>query len=173
MPVDQPVTNTEGPFVLDILSLTNEARNAFGLRRQEYARYRHHCTQRLHRIRKTLGFTHGKDKSFVSRPITAETVTNEKHLHILLFQSERAWGYAMEIKALSLDDARKQSHSKSRFKKAAKFAEQLENVCSANTGKVDVRTALDAQAYAALMSAYVLSESRQWQGALEKFSAAR
>ncbi|KAF9366553.1 signal recognition particle subunit srp68 [Mortierella sp. NVP85] len=177
MQVDQPdtATKSEGPFVLDILSLTNEARNAYGLRRQEYGRYRHHCTQRLHRIRKTLGFTHGKGKSFVDRPITAEAVTHEKYLHVLLFQAERAWGYAMEIKALSvaLDDPRKQSHYKGRLRKAAKYAEQLESICSANTGKVDVRTALDAQAYAALMSGYVLFESQQWQEALEKFSAAR
>ncbi|KAG0246837.1 hypothetical protein B0O80DRAFT_499200 [Mortierella sp. GBAus27b] len=176
MQADQPATTTaQGPFVLDILSLTNEARNAYGLRRQEYGRYRHHCTQRLHRIRKTLGFTHGKDKSFTGRPITAETVTNEKYLHVLLFQAERAWGYAMEIKALSvaLDDPRKQSHYKGRLRKAAKFAEQLESICSANTGKVDVRTALDAQAYSALMSGYVLFEASEWQGALEKFSAAR
>ncbi|KAG0364215.1 hypothetical protein BC939DRAFT_466896 [Gamsiella multidivaricata] len=176
MEVDQaPTAKAAAPFVLDILSLTNEARNAYGLRRQEYGRYRHHCTQRLHRIRKTLGFTHGKDKSFIARPITADTVTDEKYLHLLLFQAERAWGYAMEIKSLSvaLDDTRKQSHYLSRLKKAAKFAQQLESICSANTGKVDVRTALDAQAYAALMSGYVLFEAQQWQGALEKFSAAR
>ncbi|KAG9320402.1 hypothetical protein KVV02_005220 [Mortierella alpina] len=175
MELDQPAVASKGPFALDILSLTNEARNAYGLRRQEYGRYRHHCTQRLHRIRKALGFTHGKDKSFIARPITAETITDEKHLHLLLFQAERAWGYAMEIKALSvaLDDTRKQSHYMNRLKKAAKTAEHLESLCSTKFGKVDVRSALDAQAYAALMSAYVQFEAQQWQGALEKFSAAR
>ncbi|KAF9559619.1 signal recognition particle subunit srp68 [Mortierella alpina] len=176
MELDQPASS--GPFALDILSLTNEARNAYGLRRQEYGRYRHHCTQRLHRIRKALGFTHGRDKSFIARPITAETITDEKYIpvcHRTLLKAERAWGYAMEIKALSvaLDDTRKQSHYMNRLKKAAKTAEQLENLCSTKFGKVDVRSALDAQAYAALMSAYVLFEAQQWQGALEKFSAAR
>ncbi|KAG0017935.1 signal recognition particle subunit srp68 [Podila clonocystis] len=171
MEVDQP----KAQFQLDILSLTNDARNAYGLRRQEYGRYRHHCTQRLHRIRKTLGFTHGKDKSFISRPITADTVTDEKYLHLVLFQAERAWGYAMEIKALSvaLDDTRKQTHYMARLKKAAKLAQSLEDLCSSKTGKVDVRSTLDAQAYSALMSAYVLFEAQEWQGALEKFSAAR
>ncbi|KAG0083607.1 signal recognition particle subunit srp68 [Podila epicladia] len=171
MEVDQP----KAQFQLDILSLTNDARNAYGLRRQEYGRYRHHCTQRLHRIRKTLGFTHGKDKSFVSRPITAQTVTDEKYLHLVLFQAERAWGYAMEIKALSvaLDDTRKQTHYMARLKKAAKLAQSLEDLCSSKAGKVDVRSTLDAQAYSALMSAYVLFEAQEWQGALEKFSAAR
>ncbi|KAG0027539.1 signal recognition particle subunit srp68 [Podila clonocystis] len=171
MEVDQP----KAQFQLDILSLTNDARNAYGLRRQEYGRYRHHCTQRLHRIRKTLGFTHGKDKSFISRPITADTVTDEKYLHLVLFQAERAWGYAMEIKALSvaLDDTRKQTHYMARLKKAAKLAQSLEDLCSSKAGKVDVRSTLDAQAYSALMSAYVLFEAQEWQGALEKFSAAR
>ncbi|KAF9284063.1 signal recognition particle subunit srp68 [Mortierella antarctica] len=171
MEVDQP----KAQFQLDILSLTNDARNAYGLRRQEYGRYRHHCTQRLHRIRKTLGFTHGKDKSFVSRPITAATVTDEKYLHLVLFQAERAWGYAMEIKALSvaLDDTRKQTHYMARLKKAAKLAQSLEDLCSSKAGKVDVRSTLDAQAYSALMSAYVSFEAQEWQGALEKFSAAR
>ncbi|KAF9213916.1 signal recognition particle subunit srp68 [Podila verticillata] len=171
MEVDQP----KAQFQLDILSLTNEARNAYGLRRQEYGRYRHHCTQRLHRIRKTLGFTHGKDKTFISRPITAETVTDEKYLHLVLFQAERAWGYAMEIKALSvaLDDTRKQTHYMARLKKAAKLAQSLEDLCSSKAGKVDVRSTLDAQAYSALMSAYVSFEAQEWQKALEKFSAAR
>lgn len=175
MQVDQPDATKGAPFVLDILSLTSEARNSYGLRRQEYGRYRHHCTQRLHRIRKTLGFTHGKDKSFASRPITAETVNDEKYLHLLLFQAERAWGYAMEIKALSvaLDDTRKQTHYMNRLKKAAKTAGELEVLCSTKFGKVDVRSTLDAQAYSALMSGYVLFEAQQWQGALEKFSAAR
>ncbi|KAF9581889.1 signal recognition particle subunit srp68 [Lunasporangiospora selenospora] len=169
--------NTSSPprLELDILSLTNEARNAYGLRRQEYGRYRHHCTQRLHRIRKTLGFTHGKDKSYIARPISAATVTDEKYLHLLLFQAERAWGYAMEIKALStaLDDPRKHSHYMNRLKKAAKLSQQLEEICSAKTGLVGVRTTLETQAYAAVMSGYVLFEAQQWQGALEKFSAAR
>ncbi|KAG0274442.1 signal recognition particle subunit srp68 [Linnemannia exigua] len=175
MQVDQPNATKGAPYTLDILSLTSEARNSYGLRRQEYGRYRHHCTQRLHRIRKTLGFTHGKDKSFASRPITAETVTDEKYLHLMLFQAERAWGYAMEIKALSvaLDDTRKQQHYMNRLKKAAKTASELEALCSTKAGKVDVRSALDAQAYSALMSGYVLFEAQQWQGALEKFSAAR
>lgn len=81
----------------------------------------------------------------------------------------------MEIKALSvaMDDTRKQSHYMSRLKKAAKTAQQLEEICSVKNGKVDVRTTLDAQAYSALMSGYVLFEAQQWQGALEKFSAAR
>ncbi|KAK3816919.1 MAG: hypothetical protein JOS17DRAFT_838631 [Linnemannia elongata] len=175
MQVDQSSATKGTPYTLDILSLTSEARNSYGLRRQEYGRYRHHCTQRLHRIRKTLGFTHGKDKSFASRPITAETVTDEKYLHLMLFQAERAWGYAMEIKALSvaLDDTRKQQHYMNRLKKAAKTAGELETLCSTKAGKVDVRSTLDAQAYSALMSGYVLFEAQQWQGALEKFSAAR
>lgn len=93
----------------------------------------------------------------------------------MLFQAERAWGYAMEIKALSvaLDDTRKQQHYMSRLKKAAKTAGELEALCSTKAGKVDVRSTLDAQAYSALMSGYVLFEAQQWQGALEKFSAAR
>ncbi|KAF9933910.1 signal recognition particle subunit srp68 [Linnemannia zychae] len=174
MQVDQPNTTDGAPFSLDILSLTSEARNSYGLRRQEYGRYRHHCTQRLHRIRRALGFTHGKDKSFISRPITAETVTDERYLHLVLFQAERAWGYAMEIKELSVayDDTRKQQHYMNRLKKAAKAASELEALCSTKAGKVDIRSTLDAQAYSALMSGYVLFEAQQWQGALEKFSAA-
>jgi signal recognition particle subunit SRP68 len=94
---------------------------------------------------------------------------------LVLFQAERAWGYAMEIKALSvaLDDTRKQTHYMARLKKAAKLAQSLEDLCSSKAGKVDVRSTLDAQAYSALMSAYVLFEAQEWQGALEKFSAAR
>lgn len=81
----------------------------------------------------------------------------------------------MEIKALSvaLDDTRKQTHYMARLKKAAKLAQSLEDLCSSKAGKVDVRSTLDAQAYSALMSAYVSFEAQEWQKALEKFSAAR
>lgn len=50
------------------LQLANEQRNAYGLRYNDYARYRKHCANRTHRLRSTLKMTHGKGREFKKLP---------------------------------------------------------------------------------------------------------
>ncbi|CAG8715630.1 14644_t:CDS:2, partial [Ambispora leptoticha] len=159
------------------LALTNEARNTYGLRHQDYQRYRKYCTQKLHRLREVLQFTHNKSgKAFQKRIVTDDVLTDVRYLQILLFDTERSWSYAMELKIASRSasaDTRKRQHLIKRLRKASKYGEILANLCSAEKGKVDARTALDAQAYSALMSGYLLFEKQSWQAAFDKFAAAR
>ncbi|CAG8514462.1 7591_t:CDS:10 [Ambispora gerdemannii] len=178
MEVDQE-TSIHPPmlFSLDILALTNEARNTYGLRHQDYQRYRKYCTQKVHRLRQALHFTHNKSgKAFQKKDVDDDVLTDVRYLQILLFDTERAWSYAMELKTFSRSsgaNTRKRLHSIKRFRKAAEYSESLSNLCSAERGKVDTRTTLDAQAYSALMSGYLLFEKQSWQAAFEKFAAAR
>lgn len=50
------------------LQLVNEQRNAYGLRYNDYERYRKHCANRTHRLRSTLKMTHGKGRDFKKLP---------------------------------------------------------------------------------------------------------
>jgi hypothetical protein len=68
-------------------------------------------------------------------------------LQIVLFDTERAWSYAMELKreSRSSGDVRKKHHLIKRLKKAARCAEHLEKLCSRDSNKVDTKTVFDAQ----------------------------
>ncbi|KAN0060610.1 signal recognition particle subunit srp68 [Thecaphora frezii] len=48
-----------GPTIaLPLLQLISEARNEHGMRQQDYARYRHFCSKKTHRLREILALTH-------------------------------------------------------------------------------------------------------------------
>ncbi|CAG8689532.1 13146_t:CDS:2, partial [Acaulospora morrowiae] len=162
-------------FSLNILALTNEARNTYGLRHQDYARYRQYCAKKIHRLRVSLKFTHGKGRFTKPQEITDSILNDIRYLHIALFDTERAWSHAMELKRESRasGDTRKKHHLIKKLKKAAKLGNQLEQLCSRETGKVDTRTVLEAQAYSSLISGYLLFEKQSWQNALDRFAAAR
>ncbi|KAL1916511.1 uncharacterized protein VTP21DRAFT_5702 [Calcarisporiella thermophila] len=173
MEIDEPVAQNKS-ISIDVLALTNDARNTYGLRYQDYERYRHYCAQRLHRLRKVLDFTHSKGKGFQKKQITTDVVSDEKHLHLLLFNAERAWAYAQELKRDTTSNPRKRHHMVRRLRKAAHFASELAALCSSkcNNG-MDARSALDAQAYSSLMCGYLLVEEEAWEKALDKFVEAR
>ena len=51
-------------------------------------------------MRKTLKFTHGK-KQYVKKVVTAEEAQkNHKFIHLLVFECEANWAYAMQQKKL-------------------------------------------------------------------------
>ncbi|CAG8464890.1 5137_t:CDS:10 [Funneliformis caledonium] len=175
MEIDETREAQGAIFSIDVLALINEARNTYGLRHQDYARYRRYCTQKVHQLRSSLNFTHGKGKSFQKKEIADDVFNDVRYLQIVLFNTERAWSYAMELKreSRSNGDVRKKHHLIKRLKKAAKCGIQLEKLCSRELNKVDTKTFFDAQAYSALMSGYFLFEKQSWQAALDKFAAAR
>ncbi|KAI9207827.1 uncharacterized protein BJ171DRAFT_596257 [Polychytrium aggregatum] len=158
------------PLILDVLSLTNEARSAHGLRHQDYQRYRQYCTRKIERVRKALSLTQGK-KRFEKKEITADVVSESRHLEILLFDTERNWSYAMQLKRESNDEPRKHHHLIRKLKKAADVSAALEQVCQDKD--VEPRTLLEVQAYALVMGGYLLFERQEWEQCLEKFGAAR
>ncbi|CAG8486057.1 8117_t:CDS:10 [Diversispora eburnea] len=165
MEVDDSAKEQETAFSLDILSLINEARNTYGLRHQDYNRYRQYCMKKIYRLRVSLNFTHSKGRFTNFKEITVDILNDIRYLHIALFDAERAWSYAMELKreSLSTGDTRKKHHLINRLKKADKLSTQLEKLCSREAGK----------AYSALMSGYLLFEKQSFQAALDKFAAAR
>lgn len=135
----------------------------FGLRHGDYLRYRQYCARRLRRLRKSVRFLHGRN--FRQKVLDAKRTTSDRHLAIPLLNAERAWSYAMQLKndLAKADDSRKQHHLLKRFKRATKWARQLQDL---STQVADTRTQLEAQAYAAWIAGAEAMERSDWQTAL-------
>lgn len=66
-----------------------------------------------------------------------------RFLHLILFNAERAWGYAMQLKLEANTEPRKRFHMVSRLRKAVQFAADLFAKCESE--KCDARTKLECQ----------------------------
>ena len=81
---------------VDVLIMVKSAQNQNGLRHNDYGRYHHYCTRKLHRMRKSLKFTQGR-KQFVAKKVTAEEAKgNAKFIQLQVFKCEANWAYAMQ-----------------------------------------------------------------------------
>nr|CCA20089.1 signal recognition particle putative [Albugo laibachii Nc14] len=166
-------------YSIPILETIKSAQMQNGLRHRDYQRYRQYCARRLRRIRKSTDFLHGKGKSYLKRPIEPEIVTDVRHLYIALYNTERAWGYAMQLKE---DDtlektkygenasSRIKFHLTGRLRKAAEWSQRLESVCAV---KADARTSLEAEAYKCYMTG-IYAFYKEWhEEALRQLRTAR
>ncbi|KAH8556197.1 hypothetical protein BGW37DRAFT_471473 [Umbelopsis sp. PMI_123] len=156
---------------LDVLNVTNESRQTYGLRHQDYERYRQYCSQHLRRLRQVLGQTQSSASKPYQKKELPDEITDSRYLHLLLFQSERAWAYAMELKRESTSESRKHHHVVKRFRRAALYASQLSEVAEKHSA--ESRTQLDVKAYSSLMNGYLKMEEQKWQVALDHYAAAR
>jgi len=83
----------------------------------------------------------GKGNHFLSSLRRFSLLRIPRSLHILLFDAERAWAYAMQLKEETVNDPRKRDHMVRRMKKAADLASKLEELSKTFC---DQRTAEDA-----------------------------
>lgn len=74
-----------------------------------------------------------------------QEINDVRYLHLYVYESERAWSFAMELKQESANsmDTRQRHHVVKRLKKASQYAQQLYTLCENQT--VEVRTVLDAK----------------------------
>ncbi|KAF9512366.1 hypothetical protein BS47DRAFT_1376987 [Hydnum rufescens UP504] len=79
------------------LSLVNEERNTYGLRSNEYVRYRNHCSNKIQRLRQKLKLTHGKGREYKSAPPVPQENLTDGHLQLILYEAERAWTYSQDL----------------------------------------------------------------------------
>lgn len=156
-------------FSLDILKLTKAAQIQHGLRHGEYSRYRQYCALRLSRLRKKLGFTHGKGR-FVQKKLTVQHVTQQKYLLLPLMSAERSWSLAMELKENQENNPRARFHMLRRLKKAVKASNGLVALCAE---MADDKTKLEAEAYCCWMTGNLRLEQEDWAPALESFTRAK
>jgi signal recognition particle subunit SRP68 len=158
-------------FTLEVLKITKESQQQHGLRHLDYQRYRTYCTRRIRRLRKTLHFVCGNMRRYQKREITMDDVNDSKFLLIPLFQSERAWAYAMQLKQEATTDARKKFRLINRLRKSVKFAKEFEKL--SESVKCDARTKLEAQGYANLVNGQLHFESQKWNESLDFFNISK
>lgn len=154
---------------MSVLRIIKDSQAQNGLRHNDYQRYRQYCSRRLHRLRRSLKFMHGK-KRYVKKELLPEVVTDERFLHMPLIAAERNWSYAMQLKEEMVDQPRKKQHMLQKINKAAKCAYQLLQLCKE---RADERTQLEAEAYAAYMFGNMLLEKERWKQAQLSFVKAQ
>lgn len=165
---------------LSILQLIKDAQQKHGLRHGDYQRYRGYCARRVKRIRKSLGYSHihksvpKHPAKFSQRKIVFDVVSEERYLQVAVFDAERDWSYAMQLKQEAGEDAhsRKRFHMISRLRKAVKHASNLESIVRI-CDRADAATKLEAQAYKAWMTGCLYFELKQWKSALEFLKTAK
>lgn len=174
-PMDsEVVTSDEVPnpqLALPVVQLIKTAQSQYGLKHGDYGRYRQYCARRLRKLYTSLKMTHGRNK-FQKRKVEMHHVTESRYLHIPLFNAERAWAQAMELKKMVEEkmELKQRHHMVRRLAKAALWASQLARLASS---KCDTRSRIEAEAYASWMLGSVLLEKgKDWELALAKFGKA-
>lgn len=166
---EQPALAPHEPFSLKILSTVQVHRNLNGLRHNDHLRYRQYCSRRLRRLYVMMRFKHGKNR--FKQATFPENFDDPKWIFIPLVQTERAWAFAVQLKAdnaaAAAFNARWRHHSERKLSNACKYAEHLESVCKAHC---DQRTQLEAEAYASYMAGVWLVERENWAEAKVKLA---
>lgn len=160
---------------LAILGTAKVAQGAHGLKHGDFVRYRQYCSRRLMRVRRVTKLQQGRGR-FVARAVSAaDAVRDERALLIPLFDAERAWAAAMEIKRISRaassaikleGDGAVRRKVMAKLKRACQAAERLRTICDEIADK---QTGLEAEAYAKWMNATFSLEREEWAKALNDF----
>lgn len=159
------------PISLDILQFIKIGQSQHGLRHNDFARYRQHCTKKGQRLRKSIKLQQGRGK-FVRKKLELTAVTSPAHLQLPLISAERSWAWAMESKALMEGShaAVMRQHMLRRLAKASRHAADLSRFACA---RGDSRTALEAEAYAAhIAGLHLLEHADRKAAALSKLQRA-
>jgi len=159
-------------FNLEISEFTRNSQSTNGLRHGDYHRYRHYCTDKIRRVRSSLGMVNGRHK--FKKPELPTKINSVRYVQIYVMEAERAWAYALTLKseyALGESNApgRLQRRYLGKFRRAVNAAEQalaLARSCC------DSRTVLEAEAYNAWLSALLFTETGKYQNALDHIEIA-
>ncbi|KDQ54954.1 hypothetical protein JAAARDRAFT_354914 [Jaapia argillacea MUCL 33604] len=175
------MTDSKAPVAFRALQLANEQRTAYGLRYNDFTRYRKHCANRTHRIRSSLKMTHGKGREFKKLPPITQDNIKDGHLQLLLFESERAWAYSQELIASSLQPANENQSSTlrhsatGRFRRAVHWSTELLSHCQAlhASSRMSARDLLEATAYTLILNGRFLRYRDEFEDGLIQLSVAR
>src|SRR5574343_1229381 len=109
---------------VEIIATIKAAQLQNGLKHSDYQRYRRYCAKRMRSIRKSLKFLYGHGK-FEKKLITPEQCQDNRYLLLLLFNAERAWSYAMQLRQhlSSNPSSLTKRHLLTRLRKAVKYSE--------------------------------------------------
>ncbi|KAK4694540.1 signal recognition particle subunit SRP68, partial [Lecanoromycetidae sp. Uapishka_2] len=149
----------------------------------DYGTYREQLSRRLLVVRRKLNYTSPKGKKTAAKaPVTAEGIANNhEYAHLLLLTSERAWAYAMHMKATHSADAEAKGitgstkkHIGSRLYKATVYAGRLVDLLKdKDISKASTDVILEARAYFISLMGTRNFEKQNWEACLHEFSEAR
>ncbi|KAJ2453212.1 Severe Depolymerization of Actin [Coemansia sp. RSA 2336] len=144
-----------------------ELRNhiTYGLRGEDYTRYRRYCAHHLHTVRKAANLQQGTSAKFCKQEVTSENAASPAHVEIQLLLAERAWAYAMDLRELysRTEEPRQRQHLVHRLKAATKAAHHLAELAPQ---LCEPRTVLAAYAYWLQMQSQLCFEKQEWEAAL-------
>ncbi|PCH33112.1 hypothetical protein WOLCODRAFT_134932 [Wolfiporia cocos MD-104 SS10] len=184
-------TEGDAKVSFQALQLANEQRNAYGLRYNDYERYRKHCINRTHRLRSSLKMTHGKGREFKKLPILKPENIKDGYLQLLLFEAERAWVYSQELvsqatqvqtnpkgftaKGHDNKPSALRRHATSRLRRAVNWSTQLLSHCQAlhASGRLAAQDLLQATVYTLVLNGRLLRHRDEFEDALVQLSVAR
>ncbi|KAG0703075.1 hypothetical protein DFH29DRAFT_850870 [Suillus ampliporus] len=163
------------------LQLANQQRTAYGLRYNDFTRYRKHCANRTHRLRSTLKMTHGKGREFKKLPPLTTDNIKDGHLELLLFESERAWAYSQDLITQSLqpaneDQAGSLRHSATgRFRRAVHWSTQLLSHCQSlyAASRLSAEGLIQITIYTLILNGRFLRNRDNFEDAVIQLSVAR
>eukprot|EP00158_Paraphelidium_tribonemae_P003407 Partr_v1_DN26102_c0_g1_i1_m10674 putative Signal-recognition-particle assembly has a crucial role in targeting secretory proteins to the rough endoplasmic reticulum membrane (By similarity) len=152
-----------------------------GIPADDYGRYRKFCHKRVHQLSRLFptSATPSKDLNQPSRVVDPATgaVRPNAHSYILmvLFEAEKAWAFAMELKTGQGD----RGHSLRRLKRACQYSRiacSLSVLIPPTSGSGLAMSQVEVFAYSAQLEGLLLFERAVdglWKRALERFSVAR
>ncbi|KHJ40361.1 hypothetical protein D918_09607 [Trichuris suis] len=156
-----------------ILQLVKEAQQQHGLRHGDYQRYRQYCSRKLRRVRKSLKLSSGQDsRSLRKLTVDVAKIQDPKYLSLFVFEADRNWAYAMQLKQEAAPDNRKRFHLLRKMRTAVRSCHNLEKICK-EMGNLDAATKLEVGAYSSWMQGCLHFEARMWANAAECFTTAK
>ncbi|KAG1889230.1 hypothetical protein F4604DRAFT_1915092 [Suillus subluteus] len=172
---------SENKLSFRALQLANEQRTAYGLRYNDFTRYRKHCANRTHRLRSSLKMTHGKGREFKKLPPLSTDNIKDGHLELLLFESERAWAYSQDLVTQSLQPANEDQagtlrHSATgRFRRAVHWSTQLLSHCQSlyASSRLSAEGLMQITIYTLILNGRFLRYRDNFEDAVIQLSVAR
>lgn len=162
----------------------------------DYHTYQTRLSHRLQKLRKRLGRSTPKGKTFTELPTTSEDVERDpRYLSLMfyvtlytntlsfaylpLFSAERAWATAMQMKSAHSASASSKgitgstrTHIITRLNKAVVYARQLVHILE-NIGSSVPVDILEAHGYLASLQGTYYMEKRHWDLCLDQYSTAK
>ncbi|KAH8868811.1 Signal recognition particle subunit SRP68 [Schistosoma japonicum] len=170
--MENPENTTTAPSNIPVLSLVKSAQQQHGLRHGDYQRYHQYISRKLRRMRKSLHFQQGSRSKVTPKKLTPDIVTNPRFIILAVFEIERSWAYAMQLKAESSTEIRKRFQMCSRLRKAVARAELLCNM-EDNLSLLDAQTKLELRAYKQWIRGILFFELQNWVVAKEHLESAQ
>ncbi|VDD75767.1 unnamed protein product [Mesocestoides corti] len=159
-------------FNIPVLYIVKCAQNQHGLRHGDYQRYQQYVTRKIRRMRKSLRLQQGTRSRVAPKKLTPDMVTDARHLVLAVFEIERCWAYAMQLRAEANSEPRKRFHMISRLRKAAKGAQLLSELLT-GVPMCGAQTKLELTAYIQWILGILSFEQQDWVKAKELLESAQ